>query len=213
MKKLITILILVLSVCGVGVSFGDVVYTSSNFQDFIALGAGGTSYYELNWFYGLDFTFDGEPNENVYLIGTSYFSTIDSVLFNIAGYPDDWGNGPGTIFHIYSYGYCRPEVTTQNVYIILDNGDKELFSVDGGGQIHFPLPGDKLLLSESISINGQPFGDLNSINYRVTGGIVSFDSIAIVTPPVTLVSPGDCSTGIDPNSSLVWDGDGFYWFD
>jgi len=75
--------------------------------------------------------------------------------------------------------------------------------------------GDDVVLSQgSLSINGGAFGDISEIVFDYSNrGDHSLDSVAIITPPVTLVSPGDGSTGIDPNSSLVWQGKAGSTFD
>jgi len=189
-------IVVVLLLAGVSNVWGDTVYTVDDFISYI-----GSSYSGTNIYYLADFTFDGLPNENVYIIGLSQFPDGYAYL-NVAGF----NNNNGTTFTFRVYGDELP-ISVLELYVIIDDGDGELFSVNTTtGQLNIGLGDDQILTSDSISINGGAFGDTSAINYVPSQSPMPLDSVAIETPPVVLTSPKNATSGIDPNTSLVWQG-------
>jgi len=179
MKTLVKMLMVLVVIVTVNVNFveGTMIYTTDDFVSYI-----GSGYDASNTYRGADLTLDGiSPNSNLYMIGVSQ-SLVGDVSLNIAGY----NTGRGSFFTFKVYGDGINSTSALELYVILDDGDGELFSVDDG---HFSvgLGQDQIFSSGDVSINGMDFGDSSLINYFPRKSPVSLDSVAVVTPePATM---------------------------
>jgi len=189
MKSLRMLVMVVVVLVGGGNVFGDMNYTVDDFVSEIAC-----TYDATNTYHGADFTLDGlSPNENVYIIGLSNF--LDGMYLNVAGY-----NVGGETFTFKVYGDGKTSRPISELYVILDNGDENLFSIGKTtGELTVGLPGedaflgndDIVLSSINVSINGGAFGDISAISYVPGQSFESLDSMAIIIPePATILLLG-----------------------
>ncbi|MCK4888270.1 MAG: hypothetical protein KAS96_12840 [Planctomycetes bacterium] len=214
MKTLRNIFVMVVMLVSVGNVLGDAVYTAgatNNFVDYVATHGPNGVYPATNTYYCATPTLDWVPPvyevTDMYFIGISRFN--GGIYLNVAG--RTWGEW----LTLWTYG-DSVTLPVLELYVIIDNGDENLFSVNSStGQLTIGLAGegaflgndDIVLSSTSISIDEGVFGDISAIGYSPGQEGIFFDNFDVVTPPVTIDSPKNGTVGIDPNTSLIWEGD------
>lgn len=171
-RNLLAVLVVMVALLAGAVSAeGADVYTTTDFMSGVA---GGYSYH--NTYYTFDFTVDGLPNENAYILGISLFPD-DEVYVNVAGY--NIQDGGSFILNVYGESEYNPFPVLE-LYVIVDGGDGVLFYTDRG-VLTLGSEDDTVLTSDNISFDGGDFGNIGAIQFMPGQVAQAFDSIVIDT--------------------------------